>query len=179
MLDGGCTLKLTGGCITDCHATGTGGGGVNSRDSGAILYMSGTARIENCTAKWSSANAIVNSGTMYADGGTVDGTINNQGKIKRSDAATDVTVFKKAVYNRPYGSIEAGIYKGTVENMGTITGGTFYGSIVNEVGPEQVTGGTFAVTFDIGDGTKTEPTLVKYSDPVPERAAPHQVGPHL
>ncbi len=63
--------------------------------------------------------------------------------------------------------------------MGTITGGTFYGSIVNEVGPEQVTGGTFAVTFDIGDGTKTEPTLVKYSDPVPERAAPHQVGPHL
>ncbi len=95
MLDGGCTLKLTGGCITDCHATGTGGGGVNSRDSGAILYMSGTARIENCTAKWSSANAIVNSGTMYADGGTVDGTINNQGKIKRSDAATDVTVLRK------------------------------------------------------------------------------------
>lgn len=50
LLDGGCTLKLTGGCITDCRATDTGGGGVDLRGSTAILYISGTARIENCTA---------------------------------------------------------------------------------------------------------------------------------
>ena len=188
LLDGGCTLKLTGGCITDCRATDTGGGGVDLRGSTAILYISGTARIENCTAgeMWG-ANAIFNSGTMYADGGTVDGTVNNQGTIKHSNGVTAVTVFKKAVYNQQAGTIEAGMYNETVENNGTIiggtfygavtirkgswvwertgsiSGGTFYGSIVNEAGPEQVTGGTFAVRFDTGDGTKPEPTLVEHN----------------
>ena len=38
---------------------------------------------------------------MYADGGTVDGTVNNQGTIKHSNGANGnvATVFKKAVYN--------------------------------------------------------------------------------
>ena len=166
LLVGGCTLKLTGGCITDCHATDTGGGGVVLNGDTAILYMSGTARIENCTAGEMWGAAIFNSGTMYADGGTVDGTVNNQGTIKHSNGVTDVTVFNEAVYNRARKSIEAGIYKGTVENTGTITGGTFYGPIVNEVGSGQVTGGTFAVTFDRGDGTKTGPELVGYKGTV-------------
>ena len=175
LLDGGCTLKLTGGCITDCRATDTGGGGVDLRGSTAILYISGTARIENCTAGevWG-ANAIFNSGTMYADGGTVDGTVNNQGTIKHSNGVTDVTVFNEAVYNRAKKIIETGIYKGTVENRGSITGGTFYGGVTDDGGT--IRGGTFAVTFDIGDGTKTEPTLVEYNNPVPERAAPTKSG---
>ena len=191
LLDGGCTLKLTGGCITGCHAS-DGGGGVALRGSSAILYVSGTARIENCTAGegWS-ADAIINSGTIYADGGTVDGTVNNQGTIMHSDDnATDVTVFNKAVYNRARKSIEAGIYKGTVENKGSITGGTFYGTvinqkdswawesagsvtggtfygpIVNEVGPGQVTGGTFAVRFDTDGGSEIEPMMVEHSHTV-------------
>ena len=164
LLDGGCTLKLTGGCITDCHATDTGGGGVVLNGGTAILYMSGTARIENCTAgKTWGANAIFNSGTMYADGGTVDGTVNNQGTIRRSEGAAAETVFNGTVYNRSAGTIIAGIYNETVENDGTITGGTFYGPIVNEVGSGQVTGGTFAVRFDTGDGTKPEPTLVEHN----------------
>ena len=188
LLDGGCTLKLTGGCITDCHATDTGGGGVVLNGDTAILYMSGTARIENCTAgeTWG-ANAIFNSGTMYADGGIVDGTVNNQGTIRLSEGAAAETVFNGAVYNQQAGTIEAGMYNGTVENNGTISGGTFcggvtirkgswvwertgsisggtfYSSIVNEAGPEQVTGGTFAVRFDTGDGTKPEPTLVEHN----------------
>ena len=185
LLDGGCTLKLTGGCITDCHATDTGGGGVVLNGDTAILYMSGTARIENCTAGEMWGAAIFNSGTMYADGGTVDGTVNNQGTIKHSNGVTDVTVFNEAVYNRARKSIEAGIYKGTVENTGTITGGTFYGPIVNEVGSGQVTGGTFAVTFDRGDGTKTEPTLVEWNGKVsrptsdPEKSGHTFVGWYL
>ena len=212
LLDGGCTLKLTGGCITDCRATDTGGGGVDLRGSTAILYISGTARIENCTAgeMWG-ANAIFNSGTMYADGGTVDGTVNNQGTIKRSEgtADMDMTVFNKAVYNQQAGTIEAGMYNETVENNGTISGGTFcggvtirkgswvwertgsisggtfYGSIVNEAGPEQVTGGTFAVRFDTGDGTKPEPELVPWNDKVlrptsdPEKSGHTFVGWYL
>ena len=166
LLDGGCTLKLTGGCITDCHATDTGGGGVVLNGGTAILYMSGTARIENCTAGKMWGAAIFNSGTMYADGGIVDGTVNNQGTIRRSEGAAAETVFNGTVYNRSAGTIIAGIYNETVENTGTITGGTFYGPIVNEVGSGQVTGGTFAVTFDRGDGTKTGPELVGYKGTV-------------
>ena len=178
-------LKMTGGCITGCHAS-RGGGGIYSSGN---LYMGGTAKIEKCTgsddAIWNRENSDI-----YADGGTVDGTVNNQGTIKRSEGAAAVTVFNGTVYNRSAGKIEAGIYgiyNGTVENNGTITGGTFYGavmirkgslswvstgsisggtfygSIVNEAGPEQVTGGTFAVRFDTGDGTKPEPTLVEHN----------------
>ena len=137
---------------------------------------------------------------MYADGGTVDGTVNNQGTIKHSEGAVDVTVFNGAVYNQQAGTIEAGMYNETVENNGTISGGTFcggvtirkgswvwertgsisggtfYSSIVNEAGPERVTGVTFAVTFDRGDGTKTEPTPVKYNDLVPKPTAPTKSG---
>jgi len=188
-------LKMTGGCITGCHAS-RGGGGIYSSGN---LYMGGTAKIEKCTgsddAIWNRENSDI-----YADGGTVDGTVNNQGTIKRSEGAAAVTVFNGTVYNRSAGTIIAGIYNGTVENNGTISGGTFcggvtirkgswvwertgsisggtfYSSIVNEVGPEQVTGGTFAVTFDRGDGTKTEPTPVKYNDLVPKPTAPTKSG---
>ena len=181
-------LKMTGGCITGCHAS-RGGGGIYSSGN---LYMGGTAKIEKCTgsddAIWNRENSDI-----YADGGTVDGTVNNQGTIKRSEGAAAVTVFNGTVYNRSAGKIEAGIYgiyNGTVENNGTITGGTFYGavmirkgslswvstgsisggtfygSIVNEAGPEQVTGGTFAVRFDTDGGSEIEPTMVKHSHTV-------------
>ena len=188
-VDNNATLKMTGGCITGCHAS-RGGGGIYSSGN---LYMGGTAKIEKCTG---SDDAIWNreKSDIYADGGTVDGTVNNQGTIKRSEGAAAVTVFNGTVYNRSAGKIEAGIYgiyNGTVENngsiiggtffggvtirkgswgwesTGSISGGTFYGSIVNEAGPEQVTGGTFAVTFDRGDGTKTGPELVPWNDKVP------------
>ena len=205
LLDGGCTLKLTGGCITDCRATDTGGGGVDLRGSTAILYISGTARIENCTAGevWG-ANAIFNSGTMYADGGTVDGTVNNQGTIRRSEGAAAETVFNGTVYNRSAGTIIAGIYNETVENNGTITngtitggtfwgtvtnkksawgneagtisGGTFYGPIVNEAGPERVTGVTFAVRFDTDGGSEIEPTMVEHSHTVRPPSDPEKSG---
>ena len=195
-IDNNATLKMTGGCITDCHASY--GGGIYSYGN---LYMGGTAKIEKCTSNGGSYDAIWNKGgDMYADGGTVDGTVNNQGTIKHSNGVTAVTVFKKAVYNQQAGTIEAGMYNETVENNGTIIGGTFYGavtirkgswvwertgsisggtfysSIVNEAGPERVTGVTFAVTFDRGDGTKTEPTPVKYNDLVPKPTAPTKSG---
>ena len=134
LLAGGCTLKLTGGCITDCHATDTGGGGVVLNGDTAILYMSGTARIENCTAGGMWGAAIFNSGTMYADGGIVDGTVNNQGTIRLSEGAAAETVFNGTVYNRPAGTIKAGRYNETVENNGTITGGTFCGGVTDDGG---------------------------------------------
>ena len=191
-------LKMTGGCITGCHAS-RGGGGIYSSGN---LYMGGTAKIEKCTgsddAIWNRENSDI-----YADGGTVDGTVNNQGTIKRSEGAAAVTVFNGTVYNRSAGKIEAGIYgiyNGTVENNGTITGGTFYGavmirkgslswvstgsisggtfygSIVNEAGPEQVTGGTFAVRFDTDGGSEIEPTMVKHSHTVRPPSDPEKSG---
>ena len=160
LLDGGCTLKLTGGCITDCHATDTGGGGVVLNGNTAILYMSGTARIENCTAGegWG-ANAIFNFGTMYADGGTVDGTVNNQGTIRLSEGAAAETVFNGTVYNRSAGTIKAGRYNETVENKGTITGGIFYGGVTNDGG--KIEDGAYeTVTFNSDGGTPVEEAKV-------------------
>ena len=189
-IDNNATLKMTGGCITGCHAS-YGGGGIRSSGN---LYMSGTAKIEKCTSNWGSDDAIWNKeGVIYADGGTVDGMVNSQGTITCSNGtnANAATVFNKTVYlrgsNQTTRCIEAGTYNGTVENTGSITGGTFYGTvrnqknsmglnitgsvtggtfygpIVNEVGPGQVTGGPFAVRFDTGDGTKPEPTLVEHN----------------
>ena len=197
-IDNNATLKMTGGCITDCHAIY--GGGIYSCEN---LYMGGTAKIEKCTSNGGSYDAIWNKGgDMYADGGTVDGTVNNQGTIKHSNGVTAVTVFKKAVYNQQAGTIEAGMYNETVENNGTIIGGTFYGAvtirkgswvwertgsisggtfygpIVNEVGPGQVTGGTFAVRFDTGDGTKPEPTLVPWNGKVPRPTSDPEKSGH-
>ena len=203
-IDNNATLKMTGGCITDCHASY--GGGIYSYEN---LYMGGTAKIEKCTSNGGSDDAILNrEGNIYADGGTVDGTVNNQGTITRSNGtnANAATVFNKTVYMR--GSkytkrcIEAGTYNGTVENTGSIiggtfygtvrnqknsmglnitgsvTGGTFYGPIVNEVGPGQVTGGTFAVRFDTGDGTKPEPTLVPWNGKVPRPTSDPEKSGH-
>ena len=187
---------MTGGCITDCHASY--GGGIYSYGN---LYMGGTAKIEKCTSNGGSYDAIWNKGgDIYSDGGTVDGTVNNQGTIKRSEGAVDVTVFNGAVYNQQAGTIEAGMYNETVENNGTIIGGTFYGavtirkgfwgwertgsisdgtfygSIVNEAGPEQVTGGTFAVRFDTDGGSEIEPTTVKHSRKVQPPSDPEKSG---
>ena len=196
-IDNNATLKMTGGCITGCHAS-RGGGGIYSSGN---LYMGGTAKIEKCTG---SDDAIWNreKSDIYADGGTVDGTVNNQGTIKRSEGAAAVTVFNGAVYNQQAGTIEAGMYNETVENNGTIIGGTFYGgvtirkgswvwertgsisggtfysSIVNEAGPERVTGGTFAVRFDTGDGTKPEPTLVPWNGKVPRPTSDPEKSGH-
>ena len=96
---------------------------------------------------------------MYADGGTVDGTVNNQGTIKHSNGVTAVTVFKKAVYNQQAGTIEAGRYNETVENRGTITGGIFYGGVTNDGG--KINDGAYeTVTFNSDGGTPVEEAKV-------------------
>ena len=202
-IDNNATLKMTGGCITGCHAS-YGGGGIRSSGN---LYMSGTAKIEKCTSNWGSDDAIWNKeGVIYADGGTVDGMVNSQGTITCSNGtnANAATVFNKTVYlrgsNQTMRCIEAGTYNGTVENTGSITGGTFYGTvrnqknsmglnitgsvtggtfygpIVNEVGPGQVTDGTFAVRFDTDGGTKLDPVMVQWSGKVPKPTDPTKSG---
>ena len=175
LLGGGCTLKLTGGCITDCHATDTGGGGVVLNGDTAILYMSGTARIENCTAGGMWGAAIFNSGTMYADGGIVDGTVNNQGTIRLSEGAAAETVFNGTVYNRSAGTIIAGIYNETVENNGTITGGTFCGGVTDDGGTIE-DGAYETVKFNSDNGAQAKEEKVLRGQKVPNPAAPTKSG---
>ena len=198
-IDNNATLKMTGGCITDCHASY--GGGIYSYGN---LYMGGTAKIEKCTSNGGSYDAIWNRErcNIYADGGTVDGTVSNLGTIMHSEGAAAETVFNGTVYNRSAGKIEAGIYKGTVENTGTITGGTFYdavtnrkaslsfmteagtisggtfyGSIVNEGGPEQVADSAkVAVTFNTDGGTSVAEEKVLRGQKMSKPAAPTKSG---
>ena len=177
-IDNNATLKMTGGCITDCHASY--GGGIYSYEN---LYMGGTAKIEKCTSNGGSYDAIWNRErcNIYADGGTVDGTVSNLGTIMHSEGAAAETVFNGTVYNRSAGKIEAGIYKGTVENTGSINGGTFYGTVTNQKNsllPEvgTITDGTFAVRFDTDGGSEIEPTMVKHSHTVRPPSDPEKSG---
>ena len=170
---------MTGGCITDCHAS-YGGGGIYSYEE---LYLGGTAKIEKCTSKWGSDDAIWNreSCNIYADGGTVDGTVNNQGTIRLSEGAAAETVFNGTVYNRSAGTIIAGRYNEAVENNGTITGGTFWGTVTNKKsawGNEAgtISGGNFAVRFNTDGGTKLDPVMVQWSGKVPKPTDPTKSG---
>ena len=202
-IDNNATLKMTGGCIMGCHAS-YGGGGIRSSGnlymSGTAKIEKCTSNWGSDDAIWNKE------GVIYADGGTVDGMVNSQGTITCSNGtnANAATVFNKTVYlrgsNQTKRCIEAGTYNGTVENTGSITGGTFYGTvrnqknsmglnitgsvtggtfygpIVNEVGPGQVTGGTFAVRFDTDGGSEIEPTMVKHSHTVRPPSDPEKSG---
>ncbi len=112
---------------------------------------------------------ITNLGTIYADGGTVSGTVTNGvpsdgcGKIIGSIGASGSTRFQGPVTSHSrgeYGStIEKGIFTAEVTNNSacTISGGEFTGPVTNH---GTITGGTFGpdsgictVTFDAGGGT--------------------------
>ena len=186
-VDYNATLKMTGGCITDCHAS-YGGGGIYSYEN---LYMGGTAKIEKCTSKWGSDDAIWNREkcNIYADGGTVDGMVNSQGTITCSNGtnANAATVFNKTVYlrgsNQTKRCIEAGTYNGTVENTGSITGGTFYGTVRNQKNSMglnitgSVTGGTFygSIVNEVGPEQVTGGTFAMTFD----RGDGTKTGPEL
>ena len=125
------TFKLDGGDIRGCTA---GGGG------GVFVYMKGNTRgvfemtggsIADCTASKGSALYLYN-GIMYADGGTVDGTVwvddsaysNTDSRIT-TNGITGVTSFKKGARTRGANSrIEYGIFYGGITGDGIVSGVT-------------------------------------------------------
>ena len=112
---------------------------------------------------------------MYADGGTVDGTVNNQGTIRLSEGAAAETVFNGTVYNRSAGTIIAGRYNETVENRGTITGGIFYGGVTNDGG--KINDGAYeTVKFNSDNGAQAKEEKVLRGQKVPNPAAPTKSG---
>ena len=112
---------------------------------------------------------------MYADGGIVDGTVNNQGTIRLSEGAAAETVFNGTVYNRPAGTIKAGRYNETVENNGTITGGIFYGGVTNDGGTIE-DGAYETVKFNSDNGAQAKEEKVLRGQKVPNPAAPTKSG---
>ena len=150
-------FTMTGGAITDCTVDGLGGGvyvlaGTFKLDGGDIrgctagggggvfVYMKGNTRgvfemtggsIADCTASKGSALYLYN-GIMYADGGTVDGTVwvddsaysNTDSRIT-TNGITGVTSFKKGARTRGANSrIEYGIFYGGITGDGTVSGVT-------------------------------------------------------
>ena len=150
-------FTMTGGAITDCTVDGLGGGvyvlaGTFKLDGGDIrgctagggggvfVYMKGNTRgvfemtggsIADCTASKGSALYLYN-GIMYADGGTVDGTVwvddsaysNTDSRIT-TKGITGVTSFKKEVSTRGVNSrMDYGIYYGGITGDGTVSGVT-------------------------------------------------------
>lgn len=148
-LDGGVTFIMNGGNIVGCEG-GTAGavfannhsefyfnkgsivGCKSSRMAGAFyiennvsLYMNGGV-ISDCEAP--DGNIINFNGTIYANGGEINGKITNRGTITRSDDATDYTTF--------YGDIILEYLRktGTVEDKAklTVTFDSNGGSVVSE-----------------------------------------------
>lgn len=148
------TFNMSGGSIVDCKASADGssafGGGI--RNDGHTT-LSGTAEIRDCQA----------TGDYSAYGGGISdgGTLNISGDVKIT-GCTDGGFDTEAMVIFS-GTISGGTFDGTVANNGTITGGTFNGKVTNSRGGT-ITGGTFndgitgpGTIIATGSGTETDP----------------------
>ena len=122
------TFKLDGGDIRGCTAGGGGGVFVYMKGSTRGIFEMSGGSIADCTADKGSALYLYN-GIMYADGGTVDGTVwvddraysNTDSKIT-TNGINGVTSFKKGVTTQGANSrIEYGIYYGGITGDGTVS----------------------------------------------------------
>ncbi len=141
---------MEGGSIQNCSAVGVGGaegrgGSIRFNGSTTIsgdaeisapnngkLHIAGSKTL-TISGKAEIKASMDLEGDLYADGGTVIGVVEISGSITGSEG-TAGTTFAGAV-NSSYGGcvIEKGQFKGTVENEGTISGGTFTGTVTNKV----------------------------------------------
>ena len=133
------TFTMNGGVLN---------GKVNNGSSGLFYLNGGVIDLEK-------EQAIYNSGTLYANGGTVSSGnnviagVNNRGKLATEENNTG-TVFDCTFGNSPEAITGGGIFKGAVVNYGThyqfgykaarITGGTYNGAVENR---GIISGGTF------------------------------------
>ncbi len=136
-------FTMRGGNIVGCTAVtqseGAYGGGVCVGDTGTFKMSGGS--ITDCTA------AAQNTGVVAWGGGIYDrGTLNISGDVTISGCTADGNTDAMFTYD---GTITGGTFNGTVGNGGTISGGTFNGTVTNG---GTITGGTFygAVTNNYG-----------------------------
>ena len=129
------TFTMNSGTIRNCSAL-FGGGVYGTSDS--TFIMAGGA-IEDCTAT-AEGGGLRTGTTTYANGGIVKGTVSNPGGPITSTNPSGCTVFY-----------------GEVTNSGTISGGIYYGGILNK-SSGTVTGTYHTVSFDLNGGSGSAPT---------------------
>ena len=160
------TFEMAGGVIKSCKAAEDGGAVRVSVKEGTFTMTGGS--IEGCTAKNGSALCLY--GTMNAGGGTVNGTVvldvkNDGSKGIIQGSGTNATRFNGDVTN--YGTISHGTFSGTVTLgnstlSGKITGGTFNGQVTTDSGGEaDISGGVFNNIVTINRGEITNGTFNK------------------
>lgn len=140
------------------------GGGVATRVG--VFTITDSAKIQDCSASNGSVSIDNRDASgvyaiLYADGGEIKGDVtivdsNPPGKITGTEGASGTTKFNGKVTNNG-GIIEKGNFADEVINGGTISGGTFSGTLTNETGGK-ITGGTFPGTV-INNGGELSPSL--------------------
>ena len=141
------------------------GGGV-STDTVTKIILEGNALIDQGSASnrvglYSTGSIHPGYGTIYANGGSVNGDVilgdaeSGPGTI----TGTGKTVFNGTVNVHPGSQIENGTFNDTVINNGTITGGTFTDTVVNN---GAITGGEFTTIINNESGTTAEGVSVSH-----------------
>ena len=164
------TFTLDGGSIVGCTANFGGGVFVNnggySGKTGTFTFTSGIIR--DCKARFADTDALDLRSIMYANGGTVDGTVDISGKYAQITSSSSTgTEFKGDVFNAGSSTISGGTFEGKVTNKGTITGGTFNGEVTNS---GTITGGSFngkitgTPALATGSGTAADPYRISTAD---------------
>lgn len=171
-------FTMSGGTIGEEGKTDDESHVYNVADKTAVFTISGTAKIYT---------NVANDSRLNADGGEIFGEVTNAVKnwssavIAGTEGAADSTEFKGKVTNNCI--IEKGQFTGEVVNggSGTIKGGTFTGSVTNNLGA--ILGGDFsqaeslsgklAITFDPNSGDNRSRQEVVWSTDGATLSAPY------
>ncbi|MCF2553932.1 InlB B-repeat-containing protein [Faecalicatena contorta] len=152
------SFTMKGGAIENCSANNRqgGGGGVNVEGGGNFTMSAGT--IENCSAEFGGGVRVAYSSIFTSNGGIVNDTvfISDGGRLQSSGSYTT--------------------FYSEVKNMGTISGGVYYGGIIDKGG--EVTDTYHTVHFNSNGGssvptqwfvnTSTAKALQPATDPTKE-----------
>ena len=138
----GSSFTMNGGAIYGCNAKAASGGGVAVYD-GSFTMNGGS--IYGCSAEYQGdavwSNRVSN---IYANGGTIKGTVVSCGEIQNTAADGGCTRFYDEVEN----------YVTGLGHHGTISGGIYYGGIS---GGGTVEGTYYTVSFDLNGGSGSIP----------------------
>ena len=129
-------FTMNGGAIENCSASSKsgGGGGVNVDNEGNFTMNGGA--IENCSAEYGGGVRVVYSGSSFtSNGGIVKDTVFiGDGTSLQTTSTSSYTTFHSEV-----------------KNMGTISGGVYYGGIIDRGG--EVTDTYHTVHFNSNGGS--------------------------
>ncbi len=154
---------LSGGSNRDCLSMKIQNGDIILSDSNPEAAHIGTSLPEGGIIDGFeieiSCGESISSTMLYANGGTVTGTvsISNASASIVSNGGTP-TSFRGTV-NNTFGTINGGRYFAAVENSAKITGGSFYGGIIDNGDKASVTGKKFTVNYNSNGGSSVLPQV--------------------